>query len=64
MTSDEYLASSKADQPTRSKIYPWTFWYRGGDGGTHQVILEATYKDAQRVWDKLSTTLDMTSKRP
>ena len=64
---DEYLASSKADQPillARSKIYPWTFWYRGGDGGTHQVILEATYKDAQRVWDKLSTTLDMTSKRP
>lgn len=55
------------DQPillARSKIYPWTFWYRGGDGGTHQVILEATYKDAQRVWDKLSTTLDMTSKRP
>ncbi len=47
-----------------AKIYPWTFWYRGGDGGTHQVILEATYKDAQRVWDKLSTTLDMTSKRP
>ena len=64
---DEYLASSKADQPillARSKIYPWTFWYRGGDGAAHQVILEATYKDAQRVWDKLSTTLDMTSKRP
>lgn len=47
-----------------AKIYPWTFWYRGGDGAAHQVILEATYEDAQRVWDKLSTTLDMTSRRP
>ena len=46
------------------KIYPWPFWYRGGDGDTHQLLLEATYEDAQRVWDKLSTTLDMTSKRP
>lgn len=67
MTSDEYLASSKADQPillARSEIYPWTFWYRGGDGGTHQVILEATYEDAQRAWDKLITIFDVTSKRP
>lgn len=47
-----------------AKIYPWTFWYRGGDGGTHQVIIEATYEDAQRAWDKLITTFDMTSKRP
>lgn len=46
------------------KIYPWTFWYRGPDGASHQVILEATYEDAQRVWDKLITTLDITSKRP
>jgi len=65
MTSDEYLASK---QPLSSappaKIYPWAFWYRGGDGEPHQMILEATYEDAQRVWDKLSTTLDMTSRRP
>ena len=47
-----------------AKIYPWTFWYQGEGGDTHQVILEATYEVAQRVWDKLSTTLDMTSKRP
>lgn len=47
-----------------AKIYPWTFWYRGGDGASHQMILEATYEDAQRVWDKLITTLDMTSRRP
>lgn len=47
-----------------AKIYPWTFWYRGGDGGTHQVILEATYEDAQRAWDKLITIFDVTSKRP
>ena len=52
------------EQTPPAKIYPWTFWYRGGDGDAHQVILEATYEDAQRVWDKLSTTLDMTSKRP
>ena len=52
------------EQTPPAKIYPWTFWYRGGDGATHQVILEATYEAAQRVWDKLSTTLDMTSKRP
>ncbi len=63
-TSDEYLASKQPQHPHLTRIYPWAFWYRGGDGGTHQVILEATYKDAQRVWDKLSTTLDMTSKRP
>lgn len=66
MTPDEWFAP-KPPPPvllSPAKIYPWTFWYRGGDGGTHQVILEATYKDAQRVWDKLSTTLDMTSKRP
>ena len=47
-----------------AKIYPWTFWYRGGDGAAHQVILEATYEDAQRAWDKLITIFDMTSKRP
>lgn len=47
-----------------AKIYPWAFWYRGGDGEPHQMILEATYEDAQRVWDKLITTLDMTSRRP
>ena len=47
-----------------AKIYPWTFWYRGGDGAAHQVIIEATYEDAQRAWDKLITTFDMTSKRP
>ena len=51
-------------KPNQPKIYPWTFWYRGGDGEPHQLLLEATYEDAQRVWDKLSTTLDMTSKRP
>lgn len=50
--------------PPPAKIYPWTFWYRGGDGTSHQVILEATYEDAQRAWDKLITTFDMTSKRP
>ncbi len=49
---------------TSGRAYPWTFWYRGRGGNAHQVILEATYEDAQRVWDKLSTTLDMTSKRP
>jgi len=48
----------------RSKIYPWAFWYRGGDGAAHQVILEATYEDAQRAWDKLITIFDVTSKRP
>ena len=47
-----------------AKIYPWTFWYRGGDGAAHQVILEATYEDAQRAWDKLITIFDVTSKRP
>ena len=47
-----------------AKIYPWTFWYRGGDGASHQVILEATYEDAQRAWDKLITIFDVTSKRP
>lgn len=46
------------------KIYPWTFWYRGGDGAAHQVILEATYEDAQRAWDKLGAVFDMTSRRP
>ena len=64
MTLDEYLASQPAPQAPPSEAYPWTFWYRGRGGDTHQVILEATYEDAQRVWDKLSTTLDMTSKRP
>ena len=47
-----------------AKIYPWTFWYRGGDGAAHQVIIEATYEDAQRAWDKLITIFDMTSRRP
>lgn len=47
-----------------AKIYPWTFWYRGGDGAAHQVILEATYEDAQRAWDSLSAIFDMTSRRP
>lgn len=49
---------------TSGRAYPWTFWYLGRGGNAHHVILEATYEDAQRVWDKLSTTLDMTSKRP
>jgi hypothetical protein len=61
MSPDEYLASK---QPPPAKIHPWTFWYRGEGGDEHVVILEATYEVAQRVWDKLSTTLDMTSKRP
>lgn len=47
-----------------AKIYPWTFWYRGGDGAPHQVILEATYEDAQRAWDALSPIFEMTSRRP
>ena len=47
-----------------AKIYPWTFWYRGGDGAAHQVILEATYEDAQRAWDALSPVFEMTSRRP
>lgn len=46
-----------------AKIYPWTFWYQS-QGRTHQVILEATYEDAQRTWDALSTIFDMTSRRP
>ena len=54
----------KPEPTPPSKIYPWTFWYRNRNDDDHQVILEATYEDAQRVWDKLSTTLDMTSKRP
>jgi len=45
------------------KIYPWTFWYQS-QGQAHQVILEATYEDAQRAWDALSTIFDMTSRRP
>ena len=53
-----------SDAAATTEIYPWTFWYQGGDGDTHQLILEATYEVAQRVWDRLSTTLDMTSKRP
>lgn len=67
---DEFFAgipevAYTGQQPTApAKIYPWTFWYRGGDGATHQVILEATYEDAQRAWDKLSTIFDMTSRRP
>ena len=64
MTLDEYIASQPAPQAPPSVAYPWAFWYRGRGGNAHQVILEATYEDAQRVWDKLSTTLDMTSKRP
>ena len=51
-------------QPTApAKIYPWTFWYQS-QGQAHQVILEATYEDAQRAWDKLSAIFDMTSRRP
>ena len=61
MTPDECLASK---HPHLARIYPWSFWYRGKNGNAQQVILEATYEDAQRVWDKLSTTLDMTSRRP
>ena len=65
MTPDEWVASTQPEHITRlASIYPWTFWYRSGDGDRHQVTLEATYEDAQRVWDKLSTTLDLTSKRP
>ena len=59
-----YTGQPEPEQTPPAKIYPWTFWYRGRGGDAHQVILEATYEDAQRVWDKLSTTLDMTSKRP
>lgn len=47
-----------------AKTYPWTFWYRGGDGASHQMILEATYEDAQRAWDALSPVFEMTSRRP
>lgn len=65
MTPDEYLASQPTTKhPHLARIYSWSFWYRGRSGNANQVILEATYEDAQRVWDKLSTTLDMTSKRP
>ena len=66
---DEWFANQHTLQHAQApayigKIYPWTFWYRGGDGAPHQVILEATYEDAQRAWDKLSTVFDMTSRRP
>ncbi len=64
MTPDEWFAPKPPPPPPPAKIYPWTFWYRGPDGAPHQMLLEATYEDAQRVWDKLSTTLDMTSRRP
>ena len=62
MTPDEYLAPKQPAPP--AKIYPWTFWYRGGDGAPHQMIIEATYEDAQRAWDKLSAIFDMISRRP
>ena len=52
------------ETPPLTKLYLWTFWYRGGDGQAHQMLLEATYEDAQRAWDKLITIFDMTSKRP
>ena len=52
------------EQTPPSGIYPWTFWYRGPDGGTHQLRLEATYEDAQRAWDALSPVFEMTSRRP
>ena len=64
MTSDEWFAPKPTPPVSPAKIYPWTFWYRGGDGAAHQVILEATYEDAQRAWDKLITIFDMTSRRP
>lgn len=64
MTPDEWFAPKPPPPVSPAKIYPWTFWYLGGDGASHQVLLEATYEDAQRVWDKLITTLDITSKRP
>lgn len=63
MTPDEYLAPKQPPQAP-AKIYPWTFWYRGEGGASHQVILEATYEDAQLAWDKLSTIFEMTSRRP
>ena len=63
MTPDEYLASKQPPQAP-AKIYPWTFWYRGGDGAAHQVILEATYEDAQRAWDALDAVFGLTSRRP
>lgn len=46
-----------------AKISPWTFWYQS-QGQAHQVLIESTYEDAQRAWDKLSTIFDMTSQRP
>lgn len=60
---DEYLASRQPPQAP-AKIYPWTFWYRGGDGAALQIILESTYEDAQRAWDKLDAVFGMTSRRP
>ena len=51
-------------QASPAKIYPWVFWYRGGDGAPHQMIIEATYEDAQRAWDALSPVFEMTSRRP
>lgn len=63
MTPDECLAPKQPSQaPT--KIYPWTFWYRGEGGASHQVILEATYEDAQRAWDELDAVFGLTSRRP
>ena len=64
MTPDEWFAPKPPQHPHLTRIYPWAFWYRGGDGAAHQVILEATYEDAQRAWDKLITIFDVTSKRP
>ena len=61
---DEWFAPKPPPPVSPAKIYPWTFWYRGGDGASHQMLLESTYEDAQRVWDKLITTLDITSRRP
>lgn len=52
------------ETPPPAKIYLWTFWYRGGDGAAHQMLLEATYEDAQRAWDALSPIFDMVGRRP
>lgn len=52
------------ETPPPTKIYPWTFWYRGEGGAAHQMLLEATYEDAQRAWDALSPLFYMTSRRP
>ena len=52
------------ETPPPTKIYFWSFWYRDLGGQARQMLLEATYEDAQRAWDKLITIFDVTSKRP